>query len=115
MDRSVSLIWHAEVMAAAGDLTERWANWVGELADHPLDQYEYLGLLQHRDAVATWLEVLSDSRATECVDEVDADFEALTVEDSRYAERFSAHAGPGWWWQRVPADSKALSYLTQDW
>jgi hypothetical protein len=53
--RSVSLIWHADVIAAsqAGDLTERWAKWVGELADHSLDQYEYLGLLQRRNATAT--------------------------------------------------------------
>jgi hypothetical protein len=28
------------------------------------------------------------------VEEVDVDFEALTVDDSRYAQRFSAQAGP---------------------
>jgi hypothetical protein len=84
-------------MAASelGGLTERWAEWVRELADHPLDQYEYLGLPQHRDAIATWPEVRGDSPMMDSVDEIDADFEGLTVEDSRYAERFSAQAGGG--------------------
>lgn len=102
-------------MAEGVELADRWAAWVRELDDHPLDQFEYLGLLSHRDGIATWLEVHGDSRTRDVVDEIDADFEALTIEDSRYAERFSAQAGPGWWWRRVPADSAALSYLTQDW
>jgi len=49
------------------------------------------------------------------VDETDADVQLLTVEDAHYAERFSAQAGSGWWWRRVPADPDGLSYLTQDW
>ena len=102
-------------MGEAEALTDRWTAWVQELGEHPLDQFEYLGLLSHRDIIAAWLEVRGDNRTRDTVDEIDADFEGLTVEDSRYAEHFSTEAGPGWWWQRVPADPEALSYLTQDW
>ena len=102
-------------MGEGEDLRDRWATWVQELADHPLDQFEYLGLLSHRDSIATWLEVHGDGQIRDTVDEIDADFERLTEEDYRYYERFSAQAGPGWWWRRVPADPEALSYLTQDW
>jgi hypothetical protein len=45
---------------------DRWADWVRELADHPLDQYEYLGLLQQRDVVATWLALTAESVAAQC-------------------------------------------------
>jgi hypothetical protein len=79
-----------------------------------LDQYEYLGPLEHRDAIAEWLEV-HGAGANDVVDEVDAEFEALTVEDQRYALHFTARAGRGWWWQRMPSDPVALGYLTQDW
>ena len=102
-------------MVEAGALTDRWAAWVQELGERPLDQFEYLGLLNHRDIIAAWLEVRGDNRTRDTVDEIDTDFEGLTVEDSRYAEHFPTQAGPGWWWQRVPADHEALSYLTQDW
>jgi hypothetical protein len=102
-------------MAEGAELADRWAAWVQELDDHPLDKFEYLGLLSHRDALATWLEVHGDGRTRDTVDEIDADFEALTIEDSRYTERFSAQAGSGWWWRRLPADPEALRYVTRDW
>ena len=73
-------------------LTHRWAAWVHELATHPLDQFEYLGLVTHRDALATWLEVRGGSLTRGTVDEIDADFERLTVQDSRFAGRFLAQA-----------------------
>ena len=102
-------------MAEGAELTDRWAEWVQELSDHPLDDFEYLGLLSHRDVIATWLEVHGDSRTRDAVDDVDADFQDLTVVDSRFAEHFPEHARSGWWWQRVPADPEALGYLTQSW
>lgn len=60
---SVSLVWHAEVVAPcqAGELTQGWATSVSELADHPLDEYEYLGLLQYRDAIHTVVELPAHS------------------------------------------------------
>ena len=43
-----------------------------------------------------------DGQIRDTVDEIDADFEGLTIEDSRYSERFSAQAGHGWWWREFP-------------
>jgi hypothetical protein len=48
------------------------------------------------------------------VDEIDADFQDLTVEDGRYRTQFASLAGPGWWWERLPADREALKYILQD-
>jgi len=117
---SVGVLWSGTLARVGatdglGGLIQRWAEWVTELAEHPLDQHEYLGPLEHRDAIAEWLEVHGRAGASDAVGEADADFQALTVEDSRYAVHFAAQAGPGWWWQRMPSDPVALDYLTQDW
>jgi hypothetical protein len=102
--------------AAVGvGLYERWSAWVSELEHGPLDQYEYLGALQNRDEVELRLQLSGDQHMMDLVAEVDARFEAATVEDSRFGERFSVEAGGGWWWRRFPADPRSQAYITQDW
>lgn len=96
-------------------LIERWTSWVNEIEDHPLDQYEYLGALQHRDELELWLQIGGDQAAVDAVADIDARFEALTLDDSRFADHFSAQAGAGWWWERMPSDAEAQQYITQDW
>jgi hypothetical protein len=94
---------------------ERWRSWVCEMEEHPLDQYEYLGALEHRDEVETWLQISGDQAAMDAVDEIDAIFEGVTCEDGRFADHFAAQAGDGWWWNRLPSDPAAQQYLVQDW
>ena len=94
---------------------ERWSAWVRELEHGPLDQYEYLGALQNRDEVELRLQLSGDRHMRDIVAEVDARFEAATVEDSRFAERFSAEVGSGWWWRRFPADPRSQAYIAEDW
>jgi hypothetical protein len=104
-------------MDAFGDreLYERWLAWVDELEHGPLDQYEYLGALQNRDEVELRLQLTGDPHMMDLIADVDARFEAVTVDDSRFAERFPAEAGSAWWWRRFPADPKSQVYITQDW
>jgi hypothetical protein len=74
-----------------------------------------LGALQNRDDLELRLQLSGNLHMMDLVAEVDARFEAVTVEDSRFAERFSAEAGSAWWWRRLPADPKSQVYITQDW
>ncbi len=80
--RSGILMSVSEVVSQSGPVG-RWAEWVAELADRRLDQYEYLGLVQHRDSVQQWLEVRGSDLVAAAVDEIDVDFQALTVEAFR--------------------------------
>jgi len=69
------VVWHTGARGATdglGGLIQRWAEWVTELAEHPLDQHEYLGPLEHRDAIAEWLEVHGRAGASDAVGEADA-------------------------------------------
>jgi hypothetical protein len=88
---------------------------VQELEQHPLDQYEYLGALQARDAVEQWIQTQGDQATFDGVEAIDYRFEVLTAEDDRFAARFTHESGPGWWWMRLPADPSAQEYLVKDW
>ncbi len=96
-------------------LIERWGAWVAELEQHPLDQFEYLGALQIRDEVQEWVQINGDQAAMDEVEAIDYQFERLTEEDDRFATRFAAAAGSGWWWNRLPSDPSARDYLVKDW
>lgn len=113
-------VWQHGLMAPTGPtegdrLVEQWRSWVREIEDHPLDQYEYLGALEHRDQVETWLQTSGDQVAMNAVSEIDALFERVTCEDGRFAHHFIAHSGAGWWWKRMPSDPEAQRYIVQDW
>lgn len=96
-------------------LIERWDAWVQRLEQHPLDQFEYLGALEMRDEVESWLQISGDQRAMDEVDAIDHRFATLTLEDDRFAIRFASQAGVGWWWNRLPSDPAAQDYLVRDW
>jgi hypothetical protein len=96
-------------------LIERWSSWVDELTDHPLDDYEYLGALVQRDEVELWLQISGDQAMMDAASTIDAEFEEITIEDSRFAEHFSTQAGTGWWWSRLPKAPESLRYITQGW
>lgn len=96
-------------------LIDRWASWVAELEDHPLDQYEYAGALELRDRLEVWLNVSGDQVAVNAVAEIDARFDDVTCEDDRFAIHFREEAGTGWWWLRMPSDPQAQDYITQNW
>jgi len=81
------------------------------MEEHPLDQYEFLGALQHRDEVEMWLQINGDGAATDDVDAIDARLQAVTDEDSRFAAHFAAPAGTAWWWRRFPSDPAAQDYI----
>jgi hypothetical protein len=51
----------------------------------------------------------------DATEQIDATFEAVTVEDGRFAERFSTDAGSGWLWGRFPAEAAAQHHIIQDW
>lgn len=88
---------------------------VGSRDGAALDQYEYLGALQVRDDLETWLNMNGHPAVADSVDEIDSRFEDLTSHDLRFAEHFAAQAGSGWWWSRMPRDSDARQYIVQDW
>jgi len=94
-------------------LIERWNGWVQE--QEPLDQFEYLGVLQVRDELEVWLQISGDPRAMERVDALDHDLAMLTMEDGRFAVQFSSQAGAGWSWNRMSSDPAAQEYLVKDW
>jgi hypothetical protein len=96
-------------------LIERWRSLVREMEEHTLDQYEYLGALEHRDQIEIWLQITGDQAAMDGVADIDARFENVTCEDGRFADHFAAQAGNGWWWKRVPSDPKAQQYIFDDW
>jgi hypothetical protein len=88
------------------DSVARWAEWVAELRVHPLDRFEYDGLIECRDRLAQQL-ISADDWATH-VDPADALFESLTVNPDGSEER---SASQRWWAARIPADSKWRQYL----
>jgi len=95
----------------AGDAVARWAAWIDELAEHPLDPLEWqFGMLECRDAVGYWVEATGDLAAADLADEVDARFKDLTehFDDGRYGDA----AGSGWWWRQVPRDADSRAYMT---
>lgn len=80
-------------------LLSRWAAWVDELEDHPLDSHEYEGALECRDALATELELVGSERLWARADEVDARFADLIRQDE------SGRSGRGWWRARVQTNA----------
>ena len=96
-------------------LIARWDAWVQELEQQPLDQSECLGALQIRDEVESWLQISGDQQAMDEVDAIDHRFATITMEDGRFATRFTLQAGDGWWWHRLPSDPAAQDYLVKDW
>ena len=66
--------------------------------------------MQNRDEMELRPEVSGDQQMMDFVAKADARFEAVSVKDSRFAERFSAEAGSGWWWRRFPADPESQDY-----
>jgi hypothetical protein len=95
-------------------MIDRWERWVQEMETHPLDEFEYLGALQKRDEVEEWLQISGNQQAIDEVANIDARFDDLTEEDGKFASRFSAQAGLGWWWNRVPSDPASRSYIFGD-
>jgi hypothetical protein len=59
------------------DLVSRWSRWVDEVTAHPLDRFEYEGLLECRDRIAEGLGLIPSDDGR--LDEIDARFEDLTV------------------------------------
>src|SRR5258708_18908571 len=94
-------------------LGERWRSWVREIEEHSLDQYEYLGALEHRDEVEMWLQISGDQAAMDAVADFDALFDAVTCEHGRFADHFYAQAGSGGLWELHPADPEAHQYILQ--
>ena len=92
-----------------------WAAWVEELEDHPLDQFEYLGALECRDGFQDFLASSGDTRTADLADEIDARFQDVTIEDSRFADHFESQVGTGWWWLRLPKSQEAQAYIFRDW
>ena len=88
---------------------------MGELEDHPLDQSEFLAALQTRDLVQELLVLRGSDPFEDAVDEIDAHFDDLTVENARFCERFKEQAGSGWWWMRLPKNPSAQAYIVRDW
>jgi hypothetical protein len=84
------------------------------MEQHPLDQYEYLGALEHRDELELWLQINGEQGAIDAVADIDARFEDLTCEDGRFAAHFASKGGQGWWWNRLPSDPEAQQYIFQD-
>lgn len=90
--------------------THRWEAWIEEMEDHPLDLFEYESMLMCRDGVEEEAEVAGDQALFECIDALDARFEAITVETTTSPV---TRRGAGWWWSRVPAGDDAQGYLAQ--
>jgi hypothetical protein len=90
------------------DLLDRWSRWVDELSSHPLDRFEYAGMLECRDRVAERLDVRSSNQRL--LEKADARFEDLTI-NSDGTDRRSAH--PSWWRERLPADERWREYLAR--
>jgi hypothetical protein len=95
----------------------RWAVWLDELAAHPLDFYEYEGLLLHREVLQDELEIAGDEASFVEADALDARFDELTVavRDSPFAAGSGAGSirddrRRGRWWSRLPADAESRSY-----
>jgi hypothetical protein len=53
------------------DLIHRWDAWICEFEDGPLDFFEYVGMLGHRDVLAEQLALGGDQRAMDAVEELD--------------------------------------------
>jgi hypothetical protein len=96
-------------------LVDRWAAWVDELEDHPLDTYEYLGALECRSEVQEMLALRGDESMADAVNAIDSRFEDLTITDGRIVDRFPEQSDGGWWWRRLPKDPLAQGYILQDW
>jgi hypothetical protein len=95
----------------------RWADWLDELEAHPLDFYEYEGLLLHREVLQDELEIAGDEASYAEADALDARFDELTVivRDSPFAAGSDVGSirddrRKGGWWSRLPADAASRSY-----
>lgn len=105
---------------AVPSLTEsldRWERWIDELEHHPLDRYEYEGLLLHREVMADELEIVGDPELFRRADELDSRFDALTIDapDSPFApgsnlSTVSDRQKQGRWWTRLPASVESRDY-----
>jgi hypothetical protein len=101
-----------ESLERARRLLDRWRGWIEELGDHPLDSFEYEGALECRDLLAEALVLAGDERLWDQADELDSQFQAMTVEDR--SSPFAVRAPPCWWRQRLPRSDEYRAYLRGD-
>ncbi len=90
--------------------TAQWERWVDELERHALDHFEYEAMLMCRDGVVEELELAGIQALFDRVDELDARFQAVTVDD--HESPFAAR-GVGWWWRRLPANEDSRRYTLE--
>jgi hypothetical protein len=94
--------------SAVWTAVSEWSRWVEELADHPLDEFEYEALLQIRDVVADQLQISGSVRARSSVDEADAEFERITQGLDGSGGRSASRR---WWRDRVPTNPRWRAYM----
>ena len=99
----------------SGSLINTWELYVGIMDPVPsnLDRHMYLVALQTRDEIESCLHHC-DRATRDGLAGIDSEFERITCEDDRFKDLFPDHAGPGWWWGRVPSDPEVAERILRE-